>query len=60
MTQANYLLKTQSQYHRIVEVGKNLLKPSSPTTLLRQSQPEKVAQVCVHSGFEYFYGQRFS
>lgn len=35
MTQASYLLVTQPQYHRIVEVGSDLLKPPSPTTLLK-------------------------
>lgn len=58
MTQTNYLLITQPQYHGIVGVRRHLLKPSHPTAFLK-GQLEKVAQSCVQSGFEYLYGWRF-
>jgi len=46
MTHENYLLSTQPQYHSTVEVRRDLTKPSSPATSLKQSWLEKVAKDC--------------
>lgn len=37
----------------MIEVGKDLLRSSGPTSLLKQQQLEKIAQFCVQLGFEY-------
>ena len=47
-----------SETRRIVEVGRDLLRPSSPTLMLKQGQLEQVAHDCIQLGFEYLHGWR--
>ena len=45
-----------SKNRRMVEVGRDLLRSSSPTPLHKQGQPEHVAQDRVQLGCEYLQG----
>lgn len=57
-TQHTTALKTVLwlQKHRLVEVGRHLLRSSTPTPLLKQDQPQQVAQDCVQMAFVYLHG----
>ncbi|KAK4827068.1 hypothetical protein QYF61_013709 [Mycteria americana] len=44
--------------HRMVEVGRDLLRSSSPIPLLKQGQLDQTAQDHVQLGFEYLQGWR--
>ena len=43
------------QKHRLVEVGRHLLRSSTSTPLLKQDQPQQVAQDYVQMAFEYLH-----
>lgn len=49
---------TESQYHRMVEVGRDLWRSSCPALLLKQGHLEPVAQDHVQMAFEYLQGWR--
>lgn len=49
--------KKKSQIHRIVRVGGDLWRSSSPASLPRQGHLDQVTQECVQLGFECLYGQ---
>ncbi|PKU47740.1 hypothetical protein llap_1940 [Limosa lapponica baueri] len=44
-----------SEHHRMVEVGRDIWRSSSPTPLLKQGHPEQVTQDHVPSAFEYLH-----
>jgi len=43
----------------MVEVGRQLLRSTGPTPLLKQGHLEQVVQDCVQSSFEHLQGWRF-
>lgn len=47
-----------SQNHRLVEVGRDVWRSSSPSPCSKQGELEQVAQGRVRSGFEYLQGWR--
>lgn len=47
------------QNHSLVEVGRDLWKPSDPTLLLKQGHLEPLAQAHVQTAFENVQGERF-
>jgi len=49
---------TESQNHRMVQVGRDLCGSSSPTPLTKQGHPEQAAQDCVQAGLEYLQRRR--
>lgn len=50
--------KPSSENHRLVEVGRDLWRPSAPTPLLQQGHLQLVAHSHVQMAFEYFQGWR--
>lgn len=50
--------QTPSQKHRMVEVGRNLWRPSSPTPLLKYGRLEYAVQGHIQVGFEYLYRKK--
>lgn len=44
-----------SENCRIIEVGRDLLRPSSSVLMLKEGQLEQVAQDCGQLGFEYLH-----
>lgn len=51
-------LLSESQYHRMDDVGSGLCRLSSPLPCSKQHQLQQVSQGHVQSGFEYLYGWR--
>lgn len=47
--------RTPSQKHRMVEVRRDLWRPSSPTPLLKHGHREHVVQGHIQAGFEYLH-----